>query len=128
MTPAIAPVSFAEAALFQIRQTFQSKNLPADYALRIGLKGAGCGASYLLGLDKANEHDDQFEIEGIKVLIDRRHLMYLFGVEIGFDDGEDGQGFFFNKAVIWDDIFVKLSVKTLTTANLKLILNSLLVN
>jgi iron-sulfur cluster assembly protein len=97
MTPVPLPIQFSEAALAQIQQTFTSKNLPIDYALRIGLKGAGCGASYLLGLDKASPQDEIFDIANIKVLIDRRHLMYLYGIVLDFEDGEEGQGFFFEK-------------------------------
>ncbi len=97
MTTLPLPIQFSDTALAEIQQTFLSKNLPPNYALRIGLKGAGCGASYLLGLDKPSEQDEIFEFSGIQILIDRRHLMYLYGVTLGFEDGDEGQGFFFEK-------------------------------
>jgi iron-sulfur cluster assembly protein len=97
LTPPLLPVQFSPSALQAIQHTFQSQTLPPSYLLRIGLRGAGCGASYLIGLDKPNEHDDIFETDGIKIAIDRRHLLYLFGVEVGYEDGDDGQGFFFQK-------------------------------
>jgi iron-sulfur cluster assembly protein len=86
-------IKFTEAAKSEILKTLNSPQIPEGYALRVGLKGGACSTSYLLGLDKASEHDEIHEIEGVKVLIDRRHLMYLIGVQIGFEQTDEGLGF-----------------------------------
>ncbi len=86
-------LSFSEIARTEILKSLNSPQIPAGYALRVGLKGGACAASYLLGFDKATENDELYEIEGVKVLIDKRHLMYLIGVKIDYAETEQGLGF-----------------------------------
>lgn len=93
----VKPLKITEAAQQEIRQILDSKQIPAEYALRVGLKGSGCGASYLLGFDQASPADELYEIDGIRVLIDRKHLMYLMGIELDFEAGDEGQGFTFGR-------------------------------
>jgi iron-sulfur cluster assembly protein len=90
-------VSFSEIARIEILKSLDSPQIPAGYALRVGLKGGACAATYLLGLDKASENDELYEIEGVKVLIDKRHLMYLIGVQIDYTQTESGMGFTIEK-------------------------------
>jgi iron-sulfur cluster assembly protein len=87
------PITFTETAREQILQTLNSPQIPSGYALRVGLKGGACSASYLIGLDKATENDEIYSIEKINVVIDKRHLMYLIGVEVGYETTDDGSGF-----------------------------------
>jgi iron-sulfur cluster assembly protein len=86
-------VSFSEIARTEILKSLDSPQIPAGYALRVGLKGGACAATYLLGLDKATENDELYEVESVTVLIDKRHLMYLIGVKIDFAETEQGLGF-----------------------------------
>jgi iron-sulfur cluster assembly protein len=90
-------VSFSEIARIEILKSLDSPQIPEGYALRVGLKGGACAGTYLLGLDKATENDELYEIEGVKVLIDKRHLMYLIGVKIDYATTEDGMGFTIQK-------------------------------
>ncbi|MES2731504.1 MAG: iron-sulfur cluster assembly accessory protein [Bacteroidota bacterium] len=91
-----APVTITPVAAGEIRKVMTEKNLLAAYGLRVGIKGGGCGgASFLLGFDKRQNSDDAFQIEDIPVFVDRKHVMYLLGLEIGFEDGENGRGFTF---------------------------------
>lgn len=87
------PVKFTEAARNEILKTLNSPQIPEEYALRVGLRGGACSATYLLGLDKSTEHDDLYEVEGVKVIIDRRHLMYLIGVQIDYHQTDEGLRF-----------------------------------
>jgi iron-sulfur cluster assembly protein len=80
-------IKFTEEAKREILNTLNSPQIPEGYALRVGLKGGACSATYLLGLDKPTEHDELHIVEGVNVLIDRRHLMYLIGVEIDYVEG-----------------------------------------
>ena len=86
-------VSFSAIARTEILKSLNSPQIPEGYALRVGLKGGACAATYLLGLDKATENDELYEVEGVKVLIDKRHLMYLIGVQIDYAQTEEGLGF-----------------------------------
>jgi iron-sulfur cluster assembly protein len=86
-------IVFTEIAKEEISKTLNSPQIPDGYALRVGLKGGACSATYLLGLDKATEQDEIYEVEGVKVVIDRKHLMYLIGVKIDYTQTEAGMGF-----------------------------------
>ncbi|MFT4033895.1 MAG: iron-sulfur cluster assembly accessory protein [Siphonobacter sp.] len=87
------PIQLTETAHQQIRAIIEEKQLPEFYGLRVGLKGAACGASYLLGFDTKSEEDDVFTVKGLQIFINRRHLMYILGLSIDFD--EEGEGFIF---------------------------------
>jgi iron-sulfur cluster assembly protein len=92
----IVPVSISERAAKEIRHIFETKNIPKDYGLRVGIKGAGCGgASMMLGFDKKKEGDVQYEIEGIPVFVEKKHTMYIIGKEIDFYEGSEARGFVF---------------------------------
>ncbi len=92
----IKPVSLTPKAADEVRQIMQTKNIPSDYGLRVGIRGAGCaGVSLLIGFDKKKETDQSYTVEGIQVLVDKRHTMYVIGKEIDFYDGSEGRGFHF---------------------------------
>lgn len=70
--------------------------VPPDYHVRVGIKGAGCGGmSYLLGFDSAKPEDQMLEVEGMTVLMDKRHGMYLLGMEVDHVEEEFQTGFVF---------------------------------
>lgn len=92
----IQPVSISHRAASEIRDIMSRKNIPADYGLRIGIKGAGCaGISYLLGFDKKKEDDMEYMVGDITVYVQKRHTMYLIGLEVDFYEGADARGFTF---------------------------------
>ena len=73
-----APISLSEGAITQLKRLFEEKEVPAGYGLRVGIKGGGCsGFSYVLGFDEKNEKDDEFEVGGIKVYMEKAHALYL---------------------------------------------------
>ena len=95
------PINITPRALKEAKYIYQNKNIPADYSLRIGMRSGGCGvAGFFIGFDKAGEKDEQFELEGLTVLIDKRHVMYLFDQELDFEEREDERGFVFNKMAV----------------------------
>ncbi len=91
------PLNITPTALTEIKKILQDKEVPAEYALRVGIDGGGCsGMTYVLGFDKKKDADDEFEFEGVRIVMDRKHGMYLLGMEIDFKDGLDARGFIFN--------------------------------
>ena len=65
--------------------------------LRIGVKGGGCsGMSYLLGFDAMEEDDELHDIEGIAVLVKKPHGIYLFAMQVDYQNGLNARGFVFN--------------------------------
>jgi iron-sulfur cluster assembly protein len=92
----IIPVKITEKAESEIKNIMATKNIPTDYHLRVGVKGGGCGGmSFALGFDKPKSEDQQFEISGIPVLIEKRHLMFLIGMQIDFFEDDEARGFTF---------------------------------
>jgi len=95
MFESLQPVTMSRRAAEEIRKIMQTKNIPPDYGLRLGVKGGGCGVSLLIGFDKKKESDLAYEINGIPVYVDKKHTMYIIGKEVDFYDGEAGRGFMF---------------------------------
>lgn len=94
---ASTPVTLTEGALHELDRIRQDQNIPAEYGLRIGVKGGGCsGFSYILGFDEPKDGDDTFQINGMKVLMQKAHAIYLLGMEIDWVEGLNNRGFSFN--------------------------------
>jgi len=92
-----SPISLTDGAVKQLQRLLKEKNVPEDYGLRIGVKGGGCsGFSYILGFDQKTEKDDEFEVKGIKVYMEKSHGLYLLGMEIDWLEGLNNRGFIFN--------------------------------
>lgn len=92
----LIPIDITEKAKEEIRNIMATKNIPAQYQLRVGVRGGGCGAiGYSLGFDTPKEDDQRFEIDGIPVLMEKRHLMFLMGMQVDFYDGAEARGFTF---------------------------------
>ena len=92
------PVSLTEKAVEEVRKIMENKSIPKEYGLRVGTRGGGCGGmSYMLGFDKKKENDMEFAVDGIPVYIEKRHTMYLLGMEVDFYEGNDERGFTFVK-------------------------------
>lgn len=91
------PILLTEGAIKQLNNIIKDQNIPSDYGLRVGVKGGGCsGFSYVLGFDEAKDTDDIYEINGIRVLMQKAHAIYLLGMEIDFLEGLNNRGFSFS--------------------------------
>lgn len=96
MSNAIIPVTLSKKAAEEVRKIMETKNIPADYCLRVGIRGSGCGgAAMMIGFDKKKETDLTYQIEGIEIVVDKKHTMYVIGKEVDFHEGADARGFMF---------------------------------
>jgi iron-sulfur cluster assembly protein len=94
---ALAPVTFTEGAVKELKKLREQQELGEEFGLRIGVEGGGCsGMSYILGFDQRKEGDQEFIIDGINVLMHKAHGLYLAGMQIDFQDGLNARGFTFN--------------------------------
>jgi iron-sulfur cluster assembly protein len=90
-------ISITSRALSEAKRIFAEKNIPDDYALRLLVEGGGgCGgAKFRLGFDKQKSTDDATEIEGLKIIFEKKSLMFLLSVELDFEERESERGFVF---------------------------------
>ena len=88
-----SPVQITEKAKSEIKSTLTANKIPDTYGLRVGLKGGACSGTFLLGFDTATDFDQVYLVEGIQVFIDRRHLMYVIGVCVDYEEGANGSGY-----------------------------------
>jgi len=96
-TTVTQPITLTDGAVKQLKRIRNEQNVTEDHGLRVGVKGGGCsGFSYLLGFDVQKEKDDVFEINGIKVLMEKSHAIYLLGMEIDWVEGLNNRGFSFS--------------------------------
>jgi len=65
--------------------------------VRVAVEGGGCsGLMYNLDFDaEIKENDKVFEDKGIKILVDKKSILYLIGTTLDFSDGLNGKGFQF---------------------------------
>jgi iron-sulfur cluster assembly protein len=69
-----------------------------EAGLRIAVVGGGCsGFQYQMTLDKEPKADDEvMSIDGLRVFVDTRSLLYLNGAKVDYVDGLNGSGFKFD--------------------------------
>ena len=93
----MAPITLTQGAQKELERIRKEQSIPADHGLRIGVKGGGCsGFSYILGFDQEKENDEHYTINGMKVLMQKAHALYLLGMEIDWVEGLNNRGFSFN--------------------------------
>ena len=70
---------------------------PSEDYVRVGVKSGGCsGLSYELKFDnKLHEEDKLFEDNQIKILVNKKSLLYLVGTTLEYSGGLNGKGFIF---------------------------------
>ena len=93
------PINLSDTATREIKSIIDSQELDAETVkLRVGVKGGGCsGFSYLLDLTETQrDNDEEFEVEGLRVVCDPKSYLYLNGTSIDFKDEVMGRGFVFN--------------------------------
>lgn len=90
-------ITISESALEHVIQLMVSDGMnPETHHLRVGVKGGGCsGLSYTMEFDDTiNESDDVFEADGgLKLVVDKKSVLYLFGTELQYSSGLNGKGF-----------------------------------
>ena len=90
-------ITITDKAATQISQLQQNENQAQNSNIRVSVQGGGCsGLMYDLAFDASIQDSDQvFEDKGIKILVDKKSLLYLLGTSLDFTDGLNGKGFQF---------------------------------
>ncbi len=77
-------LNLTDTAIKQVKELKRAQNLPDTVFLRMGVKGGGCsGLSYLLEFDsELGPHDKEFDVDGLKVVCDKKSYLYLSGTTL----------------------------------------------
>jgi iron-sulfur cluster assembly protein len=78
-------VELSPVAVKRVKELMESQNLENAF-LRMGVKGGGCsGLSYNLEFDtELRKFDKQFEVDGVKVVVDAKSYLYLNGTTLDY--------------------------------------------
>jgi iron-sulfur cluster assembly protein len=89
-------ITLTPGAIAKLKSILAERN--EDAGLRIAVVGGGCsGFQYQMTLDKEAKTDDKImDMEGLKVFVDTRSLLYLSGTKVDYVDDQDGSGFKFD--------------------------------
>ncbi len=90
-------IQVTEKAHEQLNVLRNEEGKSANHNVRVSVKGGGCsGLMYDLSFDaEIREVDEVFEDKDIKILVDKKSLLYLLGTTLDFSDGLNGKGFQF---------------------------------
>jgi len=90
-------ITVTEKAKDQVGVLRQEEGHAEAANLRVSVKGGGCsGLMYDLSFDEeVKASDEVFEDQGLKILVDKKSMLYLLGTTLDFSDGLNGKGFQF---------------------------------
>ncbi len=90
-------ISVTALAAIHIQNKLVARNTPNAY-IRLGVKGGGCsGYTYILQYeDDLKVEDLFFESEGVKIIVDKKSILYLNGTSLDWKQTLMFTGFIFN--------------------------------
>ncbi|HMQ77573.1 MAG TPA: iron-sulfur cluster assembly accessory protein [Flavobacteriales bacterium] len=90
-------IKVSEPAKAEVTKLLGQEGRGPNHFVRVGVKGGGCsGLMYDLTFDdQMKEGDKVFEDNGVKVVVDKKSLLYLLGTTLDFSGGLNGKGFQF---------------------------------
>jgi iron-sulfur cluster assembly protein len=90
-------ITVSDKAKARIIELKKEEGRAENENIRVSVKGGGCsGLMYDLGFDATKmDTDHVFEDKGVKILVDRKSLLYLAGTILELSDGLNGKGFQF---------------------------------
>ncbi|MBL0691047.1 MAG: iron-sulfur cluster assembly accessory protein [SAR324 cluster bacterium] len=90
-------INITEPAILEIKRIIAEKKLADSVMLRISIKGGGCaGFTYVMDFSsKSQQFDNEFESNGLKMVVDRKSLLYVDGTIIDFNTSLSERGFKF---------------------------------
>ncbi|GIV79424.1 iron-sulfur cluster insertion protein ErpA [Litorilinea aerophila] len=88
-------ITLTPAAAEKLASIMEQKGLRETHALRVFVKGGGCGGmQYGMTFDdNIREGDEVYEQHGLRVLVDPTSLFYIDGSNIDYVDNLMGGGF-----------------------------------
>lgn len=89
-------IQLTPSAIREVKRLIEVQN-KAGVSLRVGVKGGGCsGMTYTMSFqDELTPHDQVFEVDGLRVVVDAKSALYLRGTVLDFVDTLEESGFKF---------------------------------
>lgn len=89
-------ITLTEAAADALKNFFSNMD-PRPIGVRVGVQGGGCsGFTYQLKYAyEVKDEDRELESNGVKIVIDRKSLLYLMGTQIDYRNELGQSGFKF---------------------------------
>lgn len=87
LAPPSGMIQLAPAAVRKVRETLDRQTAGDSLYLRLGVRGGGCsGFSYVLEFDTDIDpkYDRTFEQDGVKLVVDRKSLLFLAGTVLDY--------------------------------------------
>lgn len=90
-------IKVSDKAKIKIESLLNQEGKSNGSFVRVGVEGGGCsGLMYNLDFDsELTDSDKVFEDNGVKIVVDKKSMLYLLGTELDFSDGLNGKGFSF---------------------------------
>ncbi len=90
-------ISLTERAAAHVKNIVARARTPR-IGIRIGVKNGGCaGMEYTMDYAEARQPlDEVVEEKGVTILIDPKAILFLFGTEMDYEEGQLSSGFKFN--------------------------------
>jgi iron-sulfur cluster assembly protein len=89
-------ITITEKARMKVDSLMHEAGIAApDYFLRVGVKGGGCsGLSYVMDFDDTiTDMDEVIDLNVMRVVVDKKSVLYLYGTQLEYSDGLNGKGF-----------------------------------
>jgi iron-sulfur cluster assembly protein len=90
-------IYISDKAKEKVISLLQEEGRGDDYFVRVSVVSGGCsGLTYKMDFDHEMKAGDQvFEDKGMKLVTDRKSVLYLFNTVLEYSDGLEGKGFHF---------------------------------
>lgn len=90
-------INITDSAIEKAKQLMSESNLDESYFIRVSVKGGGCsGLKYDLDFDNQINDEDSVTESKIKIVCDKKSVLYLTGTTLDYSGGLNGKGFVFN--------------------------------
>ncbi len=91
-------ITVSDRAKEYISRQMEVESPATESFVRVGVKGGGCsGLEYQMKFDtELKQGDEVYQVKGIKIVVDFKSLLYLYGTELDYTGGLNGKGLVFN--------------------------------
>ncbi len=97
-TETVPTISITDAAASELKRVWEEQQLPPEAILVVGVRGGGC-SGFQNVLNITVEYDPEKlvveDVNGIRVGVDKRSIMYVRGMTIGYHSDLTKRGFTF---------------------------------